>query len=214
MRQYFAPLQRHLRLRHRLGVEAAEEVVQDFMVRKVLALRLIARADQGRGRFRTYLLTALDHFALNTARARRIRQGVPLARIAEPAAAAASLPHDERRDPNGAHQMIQDALRVMAEECLRAKRSDIWDVFYARLVAPMLYDCQPLPYDQIVQRFGFDSPAQACNVLVTAKRSFVRALRTVIRRRHPGRDPVQDRLGNPRWVLAVLRGAGARQRAV
>jgi hypothetical protein len=213
MRRYFAPLQRHVRLRHRLGVEAAEEVVQDFMVRKVLALRLVARADRGRGRFRTFLLTALDHFTLNAARARRVRQGVPLARIAEPMTSV--VPRDQAwYEVSWAQRAIHDALRLMARQCVRARRADIWGVFYARLVAPMLYDCQPLPYDQLVKRFELDSPAKASNLLITAKRAFVRALRTVVRRQQTGLSLVQDPLGELRCLLRTHGSGRSRANAV
>ena len=55
---------------------------------------------------------------------------------------------------------------------------DIWGVFEARVLGPLFQNAEPVPYEQIVARFGFKSPAQASNVLVSARRMFERVLRS------------------------------------
>jgi len=48
------------------------------------------------------------------------------------------------------------------------------------LLGPMLHHAEPLPYEQLVEKFRLASPAQASNLLITARRMFVRVLRAVI----------------------------------
>ena len=59
-------------------------------------------------------------------------------------------------------------------------RPDVWAVFRGRLMAPALEEARPLPYEELVERFGLRSPAQAHQLLTTAKRTFVRNLRAVV----------------------------------
>jgi len=60
VRLYWKPLYFYLR-RRGLDNEAAKDVVQDFLA-SLIERRSIEKADPARGRFRTFLLAALDHF--------------------------------------------------------------------------------------------------------------------------------------------------------
>lgn len=60
VRLYWKPLYFYLR-RKGLDNEAAKDVVQDFIA-SLIERRSIEKADPARGRFRTFLLAALDHF--------------------------------------------------------------------------------------------------------------------------------------------------------
>lgn len=60
---YWKPVYFYLR-RKGLAVEAAEDACQSFFMR-LLEQDFLARLDPARGRFRSYLLTALDHHLVN-----------------------------------------------------------------------------------------------------------------------------------------------------
>jgi DNA-directed RNA polymerase specialized sigma24 family protein len=60
---YWKPIYFYLR-RRGLAVEAAEDVVQGFCLH-LLERDFLPRLDPARGRFRSYLLTALDHYLAN-----------------------------------------------------------------------------------------------------------------------------------------------------
>jgi RNA polymerase sigma-70 factor (ECF subfamily) len=62
-RTYWYPLYAHVRSRG-YGVEDAQDLTQAFLVR-LLQKGRVAKADPARGKFRTFLLTALDHFLVN-----------------------------------------------------------------------------------------------------------------------------------------------------
>ena len=69
LNQYSPALQAYLIGRRGVGQERAGDVLQGFVVSKVLEQRIIRRADQTRGKFRSFLLTALDHYLIDEVRA-------------------------------------------------------------------------------------------------------------------------------------------------
>ena len=178
LRQYIRPMQLHLGARVGLDAESAEELVQEFLLNKVLRLELFARAEQGKGRFRTYLLTSLDRFACNAARDRRARGCQSLEEISEPVDPAPEV--SRVFDAAWAREVLERATRRMREDCHRRGRDDVWRVFESRLIAPALEDAKPVVYEKLIARLQLDSASDGSNLLVTAKRAFARALRSVV----------------------------------
>jgi RNA polymerase sigma factor (sigma-70 family) len=62
-RAYWYPLYAYVRRRGH-SVEDAQDLTQEFFAR-LIEKRWLAEADSGKGRFRTFLLTALNHFLAN-----------------------------------------------------------------------------------------------------------------------------------------------------
>ena len=77
-------------------------------------------------------------------------------------------------------QLVLDSLDLMLEECESKQRMDLWEIFRLRIVEPVFEEKEPLPYDQLVRQLDIQSPRQAINLLVTAKRCFLRNLRLAI----------------------------------
>lgn len=71
LRRYCPPLKAHLVVRKRMKPEQADDLLQDFVADKVLRLKLIEHADLTKGRFRSFLLTALDRYFIDQMRKRR-----------------------------------------------------------------------------------------------------------------------------------------------
>lgn len=182
--RYAPALRAHLVSIRRLPDDLAEDLVQEFIADKVLERHLIARADQRVGKFRSFLLTALNNYVKSFARRHHARRRWPsggllalgdrtdeLPRIDEPSAAY---------DAAWARSLLQETLRRMQTECEQMGRMDVWHVFRCRILDPILENTPPLDYRQMVERFGFRSPTQAANILVTAKRMYARILRLLI----------------------------------
>ncbi len=181
---YLPALRTYLVRRRGLSVEAADDLLQSFLAQKVLEQNLISRADRQRGKFRTFLLTSLDHFAnseLRRARAKKRSGGEGVHQV----------PVDERvvdagADPTGsfdvawARQVIAHAVDMMEAQCRETGRLDIWGVFNDRILGPALRQEPAVDYETLVRRYQLQSPAQASNVLITAKRMFTRCLKAVV----------------------------------
>ena len=182
VRRYLPALRSHLTVRKRIQPHDAEDLLQEFLTTKVVQQGLVGEARRERGRFRTFLLTALDNFVVDRmrcGRAKKRRPGEFVAVDEELDAAHESLTADVF-DVAWAQKLLADALRRMRQDCESTDRADIWGVFEARVLEPMLEQAEPWPYQQLVARYGFTSPTQACNVLITGKRMFVRAMRSII----------------------------------
>jgi len=174
--RYRPALKAHLVLQKRL--------IQDFIAAKVLEGDLISRADPQKGRFRAILLTALDHFVISAVRREHTKKRSPEGGFVNlddfPDPLGVTQPPPDPFDVAWAHEIIVESLKRVKAECIASGKSACWDVFDCRVVVPTLDGVDPLPYEQIVEKFGFRSPMEASNALVTAKRMFVRALRAVV----------------------------------
>lgn len=182
--RYMPALQAHLRYK-RLTPEEAEDLVQDFVTNKIIERDLLARAEQDLGKFRTFLLTALDRFLIDRIRAAGAKKRAPrdgaLVSMAERADLLQAGPQpSDAFDVAWARGVLDEALARMQAECEASGRADLWGVFESRVLAPALDGTPPMDYQQIVTRFGYRSPTQASNAMITAKRMYARALRSVV----------------------------------
>lgn len=184
LRQYLPALRAHVLSRWRVDGHRADDLVQGFVCERVLDRALVGRAKEERGRFRNFLMTALDRYVLDEL-AREQAQVRSPGTPTVPLEAAAGVP-DTRSDPSAsfdvewARQVLGRALDLMRQECDAAGRADVWELFHARVLAPLLEHATPVPYEELVGRLRLRSPAQAHHTLTTAKRMFVRLLKAVV----------------------------------
>ena len=76
LKLYWKPVYCFLR-RKGYDNESAKDLTQDFFHEVVLGRDLIQRADPSKGRFRSFLLTALKRYLINAAEARRAQKRIP-----------------------------------------------------------------------------------------------------------------------------------------
>jgi len=96
----------------------------------------------------------------------------------------------------------------MKVECLEKSRPDVWDVFYCRVVRPAYQDAPVVPYEELVAQFSLSSPREAINLMVTAKRMFVRCLRDAIGRYAADAADVEGEMADLRGILMRSRNLG------
>ncbi len=183
--RYLPPLRAHLVYRKGIAPDRADDLIQEFVACKVLEKGLIGQADRQLGKFRTFLLTALDRFVANRFRDERAMKRAPrdgrLVAIDENAMAMQGH-HDpsDAYDVAWARETIGVALDRMRAECETTGRADVWGLFECRVIAPILEGAESIDYRELVERFRLQSPQQAANLLITAKRMYARILRTVV----------------------------------
>jgi DNA-directed RNA polymerase specialized sigma24 family protein len=183
--RYLPALKSHFVLRKKLPSERVDDLLQGFIATKVLNGDFLSRADRDKGKFRSFLLTAVDRYVVDVirqegAKKRSPGEGMTLSIDEYPYVIGAADPCGDVFDTAWAREVIAEALRRLRCECEASERSAFWGVFEARVVAPILDGAKPLAYDELVEKFGFQSPTQASNALITAKRMFVRALRSIV----------------------------------
>ncbi len=173
----------HLVFRKRCRAEEAEDLVQGFVTSQLLEKDLVGGADQSKGRFRTYLLTALDRYLSNARRdsmAKKRSAGSPMVSLDGASEPTAQADPAAPFETEWARQILRRTLELMESECCQGGRSDVWLVFEARLLKPLFEDIPAPPYEALMQIAATSSPAHAANLLITGKRMFARHIRQII----------------------------------
>lgn len=209
LQQYVPALKVHLVLRRRMDGDRANDVLQGFISKKVLEQNLLSRTDRTRGRFRSFILKALDHYAIDENRKQRTRESK-----LEPEAEDFAI--TDHADPDGdsaqplrvfevawAKQVLSRATELMREQCRASARQDLWGVFEERVLRPTMESVEPMDYETLVERFSLRSPAHASNVLMTAKRMFARTLRGVVSEYAESDEEVEEELTDLRTILGT-----------
>jgi RNA polymerase sigma-70 factor (ECF subfamily) len=208
LQQYLPAMRAHL-LARGISRDRADDLLQGFVADKVLERDLLAAADAARGRFRSLLVTSLNNYAANCLRdelaAKRSPAGVKLLSLDQPggvAEASASATPDAF-DVAWARETLSEALRRMRAECLATGRPDLWEVLEVRAVRPALEGAAPMAYDEMVRRWGYTTPKQAANALITAKRRFEQVLRSVVAEYVTDEQELESELSNLGEALAA-----------
>lgn len=181
--RYRPALVAHLIRGKRLKRERAEDLLHDFVCDKILRKQIVSRARQHKGKFRTFLLTALDRYLISEFRKRQAGKRRHLDADVDPNDSRLNVPASApvlAGDVEWAWLVIERALKVAKEECEAKGQAPFWIVFEDRVVNPVLQGCKPSPYEDLAKRLAFHSPVEVSNALVTAKRRFTRALLSVV----------------------------------
>ena len=210
LNRYLPALRAYLVRQRHLSADHADELLQGFVVSRILERQLMARADPQRGRFRSLLLISLNRYLINHVRDEKRAKRYPkfghlqsLEEASETLADAAQ-PSDIF-DIAWAREVIVEAMQRMHAECEVRGRSDLWALFDGRVIGPTIRAETPVPYAQLVQQYGFRTPAEATNALVTAKRLFVRMLCQTVAQYERTDADVEDEIRDLQAILAKSR---------
>lgn len=183
--RYWRPVYAYLRRR---GYRHdAADLAQGFFVHS-LRKELFGRADRARGRFRTYLLSCLNHFLIDLHRAEQrgaaaegivsIRQ---LARQQGP-----GLEPSDNETPEAVffrawvRELLDRVWQALEQQFTATGQQVHCELFRRRVLEPIREGGDPPAMQGLADQFGLPTK-QACNYLVTARRAFQRLLREEIR---------------------------------
>lgn len=194
LERYLPALKWHLVRQHKLVPEDADDLLQQFVLDKLIEKRLIDHASRERGKFRTFLLSVLNNFRID-----RIRR----AGVSPVPADLSRVAIDEQAcsfDQLWAEDMIAEAVRRTRTYLVESGMEGHWKVFHARVIFPAYDDSVAVSIDELLHLGGFDSPRQASNALANAKRVFRRELARLL---GPDVDPHEE-------IVALLEILGRR----
>lgn len=162
-RSYWYPLYAHVR-RRGYSVEDAQDLTQEFFAR-LLDGRWLARADQARGRFRTFLLTALERFLVNEwHKDRALKRGAgqrPVPIQLEAAETRYGVEPADERTPEQAFEyrwaltLLEEVMRQLETEFLGAGQGDA----FAALKPCLVVAPAPESYPALAARLGMEEGA-------------------------------------------------------
>jgi RNA polymerase sigma-70 factor (ECF subfamily) len=169
--------------------EEAKDLTQGFFHEVVLNRNLIQRADQSKGRFRTFLLHALDQYLLNEKRRQATQKRSPRGRLvsfdiisppALPEAVLMSHPEDSYNYAWTA-SMLDQVLSEVEAKCLEDDLEVHWLVFKDKIAEPILGDTPPPSFAYLCEKYGIDDQKKAANMVTTVKRCLQKALNQYLR---------------------------------
>lgn len=177
--RYWKPVYCYLR-RKGHDNESAKDLTQGFFWQIVLGRGLVDRADQAKGRFRSFLLTALDRYVVDNHRRQTTgKRGLPDAIPDIPLEDLPDLPSDgSQAQPDQvfnyawATAILDEVLARVETDCRRSGQALHWEVFKAKVLTPILDNAKPAPLSQVCQRLGIADPSSASNMIVTVNRKF------------------------------------------
>lgn len=171
----------------RCGYQAdAEDLTQDFFVH-ALAKELFGRADQARGRFRSFLLTCVKNYLCDVEEYRRRRRVVEgVVSIHDLASRETPLAFPDGETPEAAFcrtwvRELLDRVFHALEQDFKARGMEVHcELFRRRVFEPALDGSDPSPLEELAAETGLTSK-QVSNRVVTALRDFQHRMRDEIR---------------------------------
>jgi len=181
---YWKPVYYYLRRRGRSN-EEAQDLTQGFLCEVVLNHHLVERADPAKGRFRSFLLHALNQYLINEKAKQSARMRIPRSRLVrleavDPNALPASILASH---PDGFYHyawvsaLLDEVLAEVKQACCAKGLKTHWDIFNARVVQPIWNNRIPPTLDAICKKYGIADPGKASNMTITVKRRFRAVLR-------------------------------------
>ena len=201
LERYWKPVYCYLRQKG-YDNEQAKDLTQGFFHEIVLNLNLIQRADQLKGRFRTFLLFALNQYLMNEKRGETAKKNIPKEKIVsldavEPPVLPQSVIDSSPEDSYNyawisalLDQVLSDVRRTCSEKDMEIH----WCVFRDRIVEPMLRNAAAPTLKDICEKYGINSEKKASNMIVTLKRRFQAVLRQYICKTVATKSQTEDEL--------------------
>jgi hypothetical protein len=203
LQRYLPALQVHLAIGKRLPPDSVEDLLQAFVADRLLEQNILQFADRSRGcKFRSFLLTSLDHFVANAQRHERTAKRAPEHADSRHIETLAACEQRDAFDVAWARQLLQQTMQQMHDECAANGRLDIWEVFNGRICRPILESLPAVSYEELGQRLDLESPSQATNLLVTAKRMFQRHLRALVAEYAGDETQIDQEIRELVWLLS------------
>ena len=184
LRIYLPALRAHLLGPMGIARDRAEDLLQGFLADKVLEQNMIAAADPGRGKFRTFLLTALERFVIDAHRRESAAKRTPRGKLLD----VEEFGHRAAKHHNPSHafdrawagEVLSEVTRRLRAECQQSGKPHLWAVFEARMLLPIIDGIAPPAHEELARRHALPSAAHSANALTTAKRLFTRTFRDVV----------------------------------
>lgn len=195
--------------------EDAKDHTQGFFLSATLERDLFQKADRSKGRFRTYLLKALKNYLARTHRQRNAAKRSPPNRVLsledkegfEMQVSSDCATPDEAFDVRWASDLLDRVIQAVETGCRRSGLQTHWDLFYARVLGPILEGTEAVPVPELCRRHGVAGETQASNMIVTVKRRFQIMFRDVLGQYVDSEKDLDDEIAH---ILQVLSKGRAR----
>ncbi|MHC4528220.1 MAG: RNA polymerase sigma factor [Planctomycetota bacterium] len=215
LKKYWKPV--YCYLRHKgYDNEQAKDLTQGFFQEVVLSRKLIHQADKAKGRFRTFLLLALERYLKSVHRKKTAKKRIPKDRIfqieqIDPADLPEPVPGLTPKDSFNyawVSALLDKMLEEVEAECQADGKTLHWKVFEAKVVQPIMENTEPPSLTDICEKYGVEDGTKASNMIVTVKRRVQAVLKSHLRQSVSSNAEVSEEL---RELMQFYVGRSARQ---
>lgn len=201
LKRYWKPVYCFLR-RKGYDNEQAKDLTQGFFQEVVLARDLIQRADRTRGRFRTFLLSALEQYLGRVHRKETARKRIPRDKLIQwDNIDPADLPEPVTgltAEQSFNYAWVSDLLDTMLPEvqaaCHSQGKTIHWKVFHDRVLQPIMENVPAPSLKEICDKYGIENTEKASNMIITVNRRFRATLKRHLRRAVANNSEVEQEL--------------------
>ncbi len=188
IRRYWKPVFQYLKY-NGAETEPAKDATQSFFA-DWIERDAFAKADERKGRFRSFMLTCLKRFVSNIRRADQARKRAPTQGLVSldalmedesmPFEPSGGMSPDAIFDRTWATEVVLRVLAHLEREFEQTRKSAHFDIFKQRIMLPILEGRLEPPLADLASLHGV-TEKQAANHLLTAKRAYRRLLEEEIR---------------------------------
>ena len=186
--KYWKPVYCYLR-RKGYDNEQAKDLTQGFFHEVVLGRNLIQKADQSKGRFRSFLLIALNRYLITVKKGetaqKRIQKGklvsLDVEDLPELCMATSELTAEDSFNYAWVSSLLEEVIKEVEAKCHEDGKTVHWHVFYDRVLEPIMEKTEAPSMKEICRRYGLKSESEASNMMVTVKRRFQRTMKDHLR---------------------------------
>jgi len=188
--------------------EEAKDLTQGFFTEVILDSNLFKGIDRSKGKFRTLLITALNHYTIDVVRRnKRIKRHPGTVKALDeniqlPDHSLASP--EEAFDYEWAAEILGCVLTELKTQCLASGLATHWEVFDARVLQPILNDTEAPILADVCRALDIPSAAKASNMIVTVKRHFRQLLRDLVEKYADSATDVEQEIAH----LTAIFGRG------
>ena len=210
IRRYWKPVFVFLRCQGK-DEESAKDSTQAFFA-DWIEHDVFAKADERKGRFRSFMLSCLKRFVANEHRADRALKRRPTAGLLSldelmddtehPYEPKDGLTPEMIFDRTWASEVVQRVLKHLELECRNTGKELHYDAFARRIIKPILHG-DPAPSLADLGREAGLTEKQAANLLETAKRAYRRLMEEEIRLYAESEAEVEEEV---RAIFRILGG--------
>ena len=185
--QYWKPVYCYLR-RKGCSNEQAKDLTQGFFCEVAIGRNLFAQADMKKGKFRTFLLTALDRYTRDEYEKNNAQKRNPEKLVSiDTEEMAGLLDSQQTSRPEEvfnfawASDVLNQVLEAVKADCYKNKRQAYWSVFYDKVVVPILENSDPPALKDLCSSLGIKDEPTASNMINYVKKQFQAAMRRHLR---------------------------------
>ena len=188
LKRYWKPIYCYLR-RKGHDNETAKDITQGFFQEVVLGRELIRQASQAKGRFRTFLLTAIDRYTIDLHRYQTTSKRRPEGQIfqlndveiANMTTAAPEITPEQSFNYAWISGLLDRIMSEVKKELLSTYKEVHWQVFDERILQPLINSSDPPSLRDICEKYGINNEKKASNMIITVRRRLRQSLKRCLR---------------------------------